>query len=162
MTDFEDFGSRVTYEMEGWVHEDIDTDNFTRATESQLTTEADLKFDELLFANIINLDSWLHVTWKERMAREIEIHPNRTFVPNWDEVTVRLDLYNDEVIEAAEKRAAEDHTEAAYVLGGWVHLAEKRDHIPSAYDLQSAYERVAEREDQPDDSTTEEHHGGRR
>jgi hypothetical protein len=162
MTDWSDFGSRVVYEMEGWIHKDINNDTFTRATEAQVTTEADLKFDEVFEANIINLDSWLRESWTERMAREIDLGGGRTFTPDWDEVTVRLDLRSDEVVKAAEQRAGEDATEAAYVLGNWVYLAEKRDHIPSAMTLRTAFERVNERRDQPDDATTEEYGGGRR
>lgn len=159
MSDFSDFDSRICYEMEGWVFEDIDTDQFTRATEAQAVSEMDLKFDEQLFANIINLDGWLHDHWAERMAHEFDIGDGRTFEPDWKEVTVRLDLFRDEVIEAAEKRAAEDHTEAAYVLGSWVYLAEEASHIPMCTELKMAYKEIAKREGQPDDSTTENYEG---
>lgn len=160
MPDWDSFGSRVVYEMEGWVHEDIDEENFTRATEASLTTEANLEFDEMLFANIINLDSWLRPEWRERMANEIDIG-DRSFTPNWDGVTVRLDLRSDEVVKAAEQRAGEDATEPVYVLANWVYLAEKRDHIPFAGTLRAALERVEKRDDQPNDANTEEYGGGR-
>lgn len=159
MKDFRYFDSRVIYEMEGWVFEDLDTDQFTRATEARTVTETDLKFDEELLSNIINLDSWLHDSWAERMASEFDIGNGRTFEPDWNEVTVRLDLFRDEIIEGAEKRAAEDHTETAYVLAQWVYLAEKREHIPSCTELKMAYEEVAKRDDQPDDSTTDNYEG---
>jgi len=161
MTDFDNFDSRIMYEMEGWIQEGIDTDQFTRATEATVTTETNLKYDELLRANIINLDAFLHETWSERITNQIDLGDGKTFIGNFKETTLRLDLRSDEVVKAAEARAAEDNSKAAYVLGNWVYLAKKADHIPSAFTIETAFERVSQRPDQPDDATTEEYGGGK-
>jgi hypothetical protein len=159
MTNYKTYDSRVIYEMEGHLRTNLNTDNFTRATEASVTNEADLKYDELLHANIINLDSWLMPSWAERLSEKIELE-NGVFYPDFNNTTVRLDLRSNELVEAAQQRADEDCTEAAYILGSWVYLAEKRDHIPSAYTIQTAFERVSGWPNQPDDATTEEYRGG--
>jgi len=161
MTDFDTFGSRIVYDMNGWIQTDIDTDQFTRATEASVTTEADLRYDEMLYANIINLDAFLHETWQAQITGEIDLGNEQVFLVDFDETTLRLDLRSNELIEGAEARAGEDCTEAAYVLGNWAYLANKADHIASSFSIECAFERVAERSDQPDDATMEEYGGGR-
>jgi len=160
MTDFDNFDSRIVYEMKGWMQEEVDTDQFTRATEATVTTKTDLKYDEMLRANIINLDAFLHETWSERITSRIDLGDGKTFVVDFEETTLRLDLRSDEVVKAAEARAAEDNSKVAYTLANWVYLASIADHIPSAYTLEVAYGRISQRDDQPDDATTEEYGRG--
>jgi len=147
--------------MEGWMQEEIDTDQFTRATEATVKTRANLVYDEVLRANIINLDGFLHGTWSERITNEIDLGNRKTFVIDFREVTANLDLRTDELVKAAESRAAEDNSKAAYVLGNWVYIARKADHIPSALAIETAFERVSQQPDQPDDATNEELGGGK-
>jgi len=158
------FESRVVYEMQGTMVEHPDPKTIERrAAEASLHSAATLEYDEMLKANIINLDSWLMPTWAERMPREIELDNDRTFAPKWREgVEVSLDVFKGEVIEAAEQRAGEDATHPAYVLGSWAYLAAEADHLKSGQrTIEKAFEEVCERPDAPDDATTDEFGGGR-
>jgi len=164
-TDWDTFTSRVVYEMEGSLVEQPDPESINRrATEARLMADTTLEYDEVLKANIINLDSWLRDDWAERRPGEMEIDGARVFVPDYrNGVEVRLDLFLDEVVEAAEQRANEDATHPAYVLGSWSHLADEADHIKSGHGtIRKAFERVTERDDAPKDATDEEYGGGRR
>lgn len=161
MTDFDEFESRAVYTLEGWVSEDVDENEFTKATQASITTEATLEYDEMLRASIVNLDAWLNPNWKERFTNEFKISDEKTFIPDSNETSLTLDIRGKELIEGAKARAAEDNTEAAYVLGGWAYQAKKADHISSTIVFEGAFERVSNQSDQPDDATMESYDGGR-
>lgn len=164
-----DFSAHVAYTIPGKVVESIDDSDLPRSRgqfgDLRDSSEKEMKFNEPLNANIINLESWLRDDWLEMMgmSEEIDIGNGRTFLADLRAAEIHIELNTSEIVMAARQRGKEDSRHFLYVIGSWTYLAEKHDHVSSmtARSLRLAFERAKKNAvSAPDDATCEEYRGG--
>lgn len=101
------------------------------------TPKGTLRNDDFTFekdrdigASLINIDAYLRSTWAENFPREYQLDEDRSFTPDYGErVELTIDASVKEIHLAAVQRASEDNDHPLHVLGNWVYLAERGDHL---------------------------------
>lgn len=158
-TNFNDFSGRIAYKIKGTVvsEKEVEDDSIEAM---QLLEEAWVDFEEVLGANMVNLDAYFSEDWAEHIHVNFDFE-DRTFSPDWNSAEAGLHIPKEELIQAAEQRAEEDNTELGYVLGDWSYRAEKADHIRYDGVLVDTFAEVQARNDQPDDASDRIYGGGR-
>lgn len=167
--DWASFEAFVSISITGRVIESLDDEKFDIHGAKGVTLErgvqSSLEWEEMLHANIIQIDGFLHDTYNERFPREFDLGDGRRFIPQWDHVTLSFGVPRDELKKAARERGKEDAIHHCYVLGNWAYLARNADHVDrsSTKMFVTAFEEsLGEDPTAPEDATYEEYGGGSR
>lgn len=166
MTNYDTNNAGIEYTAKGEViEENIEAEELPKHSNGDnvalRSPNEKLCWTESLGANIINLDGYFHADWRFGYD-QIQLNNNRVFIV--EDIEMSLILPKDELLEAAEKRAEEDMTHFAYILGGWACQALGADHIDavSAKKIEGVFNEVMQDETipTPDDATCEVYDGG--
>lgn len=164
--DWEEFDSRVKYNVIGESVTDISNDTLPRSDgengELRSVVKQKLEFTEDLNASIINLDAWLGDDWLEviHIPNVFELNGQVKFIPDFYETTISIEATIDELIMAARQRGMEDSKHFLYVLGSWTYLAESASHVAEGRNFHRAYNRAKSNcINPPGDSTTDTYRG---
>jgi len=117
--DFEKFDSKVTIRQEATKVEPVESESENVFFE----TQGNIVHEKVLGNSLINIDGFFDpdylYDYKDTYETDgVVYHINHT------STTFDFELYADELLKAAEVRAAEDHTHAVRVLAHWLHCSD--------------------------------------